>query len=62
MNTLPSAGKLAKLAITSYLAHLAREERVEKIHFLLVQHIVESCSIPKNLGNIAKLLANIQKK
>jgi len=59
MNILPSVGKLAKLAITSYLVYLAREERVEKIHFLLVQYIVESCSISKNLGNIAKLLANI---
>ena len=62
MNILPSVGKLAKLAITSYLAHLAKEEGVEKIHFLLVQYVVESYSISKNLENIAKLLANIQKK
>ena len=62
MNILPSVGKLAKLAITSYLAHLAKEEGVEKIHFLLVQYVVESYSISKNLENITKLLANIQKK
>jgi len=29
INTLFSIGELAKLAITSYLAHLTREERVE---------------------------------
>ena len=61
MDTLSLIGKLAKLAITSYLACLAREERVEQICFLLTQYTVESCSIPKNLGNFAKLLTDIQK-
>ena len=62
MDTLPSAGKLAKLVITSYLAYLAREKRVEKFHFLLAQHAAESYSISKNLEDIARLPANIQKK
>jgi len=35
MDTLPPTSQLAKLAITSYLAHLAREGRVKQIHFLL---------------------------
>ena len=62
MDTPPSAGKLAKLAITSYLVYLAREGEVEQIYFFLVQHITEPCPILKNLGDVAKLLANIQKK
>ena len=62
MNTLSSVGKSAEPVITSYLAYLAREEEVKQIHFLLVQHVVEFCPIPKNLRDIAKLLANIQKK
>jgi len=62
MDTLSSIGESAEPAITSYLAYLAREERVEKIHFLLVQHATESCPIPKSLGDITRLLANIQKK
>jgi len=36
MDTLSSIGESAEPAITSYLVYLAREERVEKIHFLLV--------------------------
>ena len=59
MDTLSFVGKLAKPTITSYLACIAREERVEQIHFLLAQYTVESCSIPKNLENVAKLLVNI---
>ena len=35
MNTPPPIGKLAEPAITSYMACLARKERVEQIHFLL---------------------------
>ena len=45
MNTLSLIGKLAELAITSCLVCLVREERVEKIHFLLAQHATESCPI-----------------
>jgi len=59
MNTLSPAGESTKPAITSYLAHLAREGGVEQIHFLLAQHVVESCPILKSLRNIARLLANI---
>ena len=62
IDTLSPTDELAKLAITSYLVCLVREEIVEQIHFLLVQHIVESCSIPRNLGDINKLPADIQKK
>ena len=36
MDTLSPIGKSAEPAITSYLAYLAREGRVEQIHFLLV--------------------------
>jgi len=62
MDTPPPAGESAEPAITSYLAHLAKEGEVEQIHFFLAQYTAESCSIPKNLGDIARLLANIQKK
>ena len=48
--------------IISYLAYLARKDGVEQIHFLLAQHAIESCPIPKNLGDITKLPVNIQKK
>jgi len=37
INTPPSIGKSAKPAITSHLAHLAREGAVEQICFLLAQ-------------------------
>jgi len=41
---------------------LTRKEGVEQIYFLLAQYIVESCPIPKILGDVTRLLANIQKK
>jgi len=44
------------------LVYLTREGEVEKIFFLLAQHTVESFPISKNLGDITRLLANIQKK
>jgi len=44
------------------LAHLARKEKVEQICFLLAQHVTESCPIPKSLGDITRLPADIQKK
>jgi len=50
--------KLVKI-ITSYLACLTKEGGIEQIHFLLVE---KSCQIPKNLRDIMKLLADIQKK
>jgi len=56
------ASKLAEPAITNYLICLAREGEVEQIYFFLVQHTVKSCLIPKNLGDVTKLLADIQKK
>ena len=62
MNTLPPIGELAKLVITSYLACLAREGEVEQICFFLAQCVIESCPIPKNLGDVTRLLADIQKK
>jgi len=62
MNTLFPIGELAKPAITNYLICLARKEKVEQIHFFLVQHIAESCSIPKSLRDVIRLLADIQKK
>jgi len=59
IDTLPLTGKLAKPAITSYLAYLANKEGVEQIHFLLAS---ESCLIFKSLGDITRFLADIQKK
>jgi len=59
---ITSNSELAELAITSYLAYLTREEKVEKICFLLVQYAAESHLIPKNLGDITKVSADIQKK
>jgi len=44
------------------LACLIREGEVEQIYFLLVQCTTESCPIPKNLRDITRLPANIQKK
>ena len=58
MDTLPFVGKLAKLTITSYLVCIAREERVEQIHFLLAQYTVESCSIPKCYDLRLKVLSD----
>ena len=55
-------GESAELFITGYLAHFVREEEVEKIHFLLTQCATKAYPVPKNFGDIAKLLANIQKK
>ena len=62
MYTLPPTGESAKLAITSYLACLVREREVEQIYFFLTQYATKSCPIPKSLGNITRLLADIQKK
>ena len=62
IDTLSSTDKSAKIAITSYLVHLTREEVVEQICFLLIQHIAESCTISKSFGDIIRLLANIQNK
>jgi len=62
MDTLPFIDKSAKPAITSYLACLTREEGVEQICFLLLQHATESCPVPKSLGDVTRLPANIQKK
>jgi len=62
MDTLPSIGELAEPFITSYLAHLAKKGKVEQICFLLTQCVTKSCPIPKNLRDITRLLANIQKK
>ena len=62
IDILPSIGKLAEIAITSYLVCLIREKRIEQIHFFLVQYATESCPIPKSLGDVIKLLADIQKK
>jgi len=56
MDTLLSIGKSAEPAIASYLA---REKRIEKIHFLLAQHATKFCLILKNLGDIIRLLADI---
>ena len=62
MDTLPSIGKSAELAITSYLACFSREGRVEQICFFLAQCVAESCPISKSLRDITRLPANIQKK
>ena len=62
IDTPPPIGKSAELAITSYLAYLAREVRVEQICCLLAQCAIESCPIPKDLGDVTRLLANTQKK
>jgi len=62
IDTLLFANELAELAITSYLASLAKEGRVEQICFLLAQYTAESCSLPKNLRDITRFPADIQKK
>jgi len=62
IDTPPPIGKSAKPAITSYLACLARKGRVEQICFLLAQYAIESCPIPKDLGDVTRLLADTQKK
>jgi len=62
MDTLPPINKSAELAITSYLVYLAREGGVEQICFLLAQCITESCPISKNLEDVTRLSADIQKK
>ena len=41
---------------------MQEKEKVEQICFLLAQYAVDSCSIPKNLGDVTRLPANIQKK
>jgi len=53
---LLQVNKLSQLSLTICLA---REGRVEKICFLLVQH---ACPVLKNPRDIAKLPVNIQKK
>jgi len=50
------------MVITGYLACLIRKGEVKQIHFFLAQYIAKSCLISKNLRDVAKLLANIQKK
>ena len=62
MDTSPLIGKSAKPAITSYLACLAKEEWIKQICFLLAQCATESCSIPKSLVDVIRLLSDIQKK
>jgi len=62
MNTLPLIGESAEPAITNHLAHLAKKGEVKQIHFLLVQYATESCLISKNLGDVTRLPADIQKK
>ena len=59
MDILPPTDKPAKLAITSYFA---REGRVEQICFILAWHVTDSCPIPKSLGDVTRLPADIQKK
>ena len=62
IDTPPPISESAESAITNHLAYLAREGRVEQIWFLLAQHTTESCPISKNLGDVTKLPADIQKK
>ena len=62
MGTLSPIGELAEQAITNHLACLAREGRAEQICFLLAQHTTESYPISKNLGDVTRLPADIQKK
>ena len=62
IDTLPSTGESAEPVITSYLVYLVREEGVKQIHFLLAQCVTESCLVPKSLGDVTRLLADIQKK
>jgi len=62
IDILSFTDKSAELAITSYLVYPAREGRVEQIHFFLAQYITESCPISKNLGDITRLLTDIQKR
>jgi len=61
MNTLSFVGnsRSAELAIISYLVYFVKKEEVKKIYFLLAQYTVEFCLISKNLGDVAKILADI---
>jgi len=61
MDTLSLVGnsRSAELAIISYLVYFVKKEEVKKIYFLSVQYIVEFCLISKNLGDVAKILADI---
>jgi len=59
IDTLSSIDELAEPAITSYLACLAREERVKQIYFLSTQCATEFCPISKSLRDTTRLLANI---
>ena len=52
MDTLSFTSESAKLAIISYLAHLAKEDRVEQTCFLLAQYVVKSYLIPKILEKL----------
>jgi len=62
IDTLPLVDEIAEPAIISYLAYLVRKGGVDQIHFILAQCAVESCPISKILGDVTKLLADIQKK
>jgi len=44
------------------LTCLAKEGEVEQICFFLAQYAIEFCPIPKSLGDITRLPADIQKK
>ena len=58
IDTLPPTSKSTELAITSYLACLVKKG-VEQICFLLAQCAAESCLIPKSLGDVTGLPADI---
>ena len=62
INTPSPIGKLAELAIVSYLVYLTRVSKVEQICFILAQHAAKAYPIPKNLRDVTELPAHIQKK
>ena len=62
MDALPLVGKSAIIAITNYMVHLTKEERVEHICFLLVLRATETHSLPKTFKDVTKLQANSKKR
>jgi len=62
MDAPPPAGESATTAITNHIVRLAREERAEHIHFLLVLRATETHVLPKTFKDVAKLLADSKKR
>jgi len=62
IDALPPVGKSGTTAITNHMVHLAREEKAEYIHFLLVLRATETYFLPKTFKDVTKLLADSKKR